>query len=211
MAGDGVEFLRAQPGQGEADPIGRVAPENHPGRQGGNHEERDDLVTVVRKEEIMKNVMIWLLLFAIAAMGVAWYFTRSEQQTKNELKNVTELAGEQSGGDSTALRAVLVSTPPEKVKEELLKRVSALRDSANVLRDDAEFIHNGEATPDEERQVDHLRRHAAELESLATRLSGQVPTDAARLELYRSAIMTYGAGSYVSRQLRAEIGLPLAH
>jgi len=155
----------------------------------------------------MKMIVIWVLILLCLGLGVTWYFTSAGRNNAAELKRVHELETEQDGADSAALRSLLVTTAPEQVKAELAKKTAALRDSANDLRDDIELIY-GSVTPTQEREIDHLRRHAAELESLANRTVDRTIPDEARLELYRRVVMTYGAGSYVTRQMRREIALP---
>ena len=155
----------------------------------------------------MKTLILWILICVILAMGVGWYLTGMKRRTLTELKNVGELELEQNVSDSATLRGLLVATPSEKQKDELMKQVAALRESANVLRDDYQATY-GSVTPAQEHQIDHLRRHAAELENIAGHLDDKSLTDAARLELYRQAVMTYGAGGYVARQMRKEVGLP---
>jgi len=155
----------------------------------------------------MKTIVVWTLLVVIVALGAGWYLTGNKRITQVALARVRELESEQNGADSAALRSLLVDTPQEKVKDELMKRVAALRDSADVLRDDIQMTYDS-VTPAQEHEIDHIRRHATELESLAGRSTDKALPDQGRLELYRRVVMTYGAGSFVTRQMRREIGLP---
>jgi hypothetical protein len=149
----------------------------------------------------------WTLGFLALALGTGWYLSAVRRVNASELTRIRELESEQSGGDSAALRAVLASLPPEKVKAELTVRVAVLRESSYVLRNDM-MAASGWVTPEQERALDHLRRHAAELESLAEHVGSKPAVDEGRLDLYRQAVLTYGAASSVARETRKEIGLP---
>lgn len=153
------------------------------------------------------RIVTWLLLAVIAGMGIGWYVTRAQLVNKVELARISELESEQSGADSAMIRSLLVTTPKEKVKDELMKKVAELRDSADVLRRDVRMT-KGSVAPEMEHEIDHIRRHATELESLAGRTADPSLPDRARLQLYRQVVLTYGAASFVARQMRNDIGLP---
>ena len=160
----------------------------------------------------MRIIITWVLLGLALVLGLGWYFTSASRQTNVELARITELEGEQSEGDSAVMRAVLLSTPSEKIRDEVLKKVAALRESASVLRDDIEAAYDS-VTPEQERMIDHIRRHATELESLAvldsSRAASEKPiVDKGRLDLYRLTVLAYGAGNTVARQMRRETGIP---
>ena len=113
----------------------------------------------------MKTILLWIMLAVFLVLSIGWYMSQIKLRNASELARVDEMEIEQSPPDTTAIRAIIAVTPREQLRTELLKKVRALRDSADALRDDIVTIYDT-VTLAQEHEIDHLRRRATELESL---------------------------------------------
>jgi hypothetical protein len=155
----------------------------------------------------LKTIYYWILLMIVLALGVGYYLIRSKRESDQVVRRVGQMERPTTTPVDTS-KGIYLETPPtrESTKVMLERHAQALRDSVDNIRADL-LASDLPLSSRQEAKLAELERHAKRLDSLARAVKPEYLPDDARLEMYRSCLQTYGAGSRVCQQLRQEIGL----